>query len=1000
MSPDARSKSRWKIEDIRKFVRSSKGFIPVISITETYLKSYISKAQVKIPGYEVFRCDRESRTRGGCLVYIHEDIAVGEKFDLDNKFCNVLIVPLKKVSTAIITVYRPPNAPVSKFKEVTYFIQDYIKSVDDTWTFVINGDLNFPNIKWDSLSVQPGLSSDENTQAKIFLDLLEKNNLSQFVDASTRFCDTTENTLDLLISNSPEIILDVRGEETSLSDHELMTATLGCDFSPSKVSNHKDRPFNFSWFDFNKANFAQLNAYIENTDWDSLIINNPNNFAQTFLQTLKKMCLLSVPIKKCFDGSTSKPSKKKCEITGLKRKQKQMRCRLRALEAVDPESSKISMLKSKLTDIDSKIKNKLTLARHKEEKAAVDSIKSNPRFFYSYARRFSKVKSRVGPLKGANSRIISDPKEMADLLQNQFCSIFSDPNSPEKKVPDFTSIGVSLDNFSFTVEDIKAAIDEIKINSAPGEDEVPAVLLKNCKESVCLPLFLLWQHSFENNFIDPCFLSQLITPIYKGGSKMEEKNYRPVSLTSHQIKIFERVIHKKIVEYLEENSLLSSNQHGFRKGCSCLSELLAHFDFLYENLSNSHDSDTIYLDFSKAFDTVDHALLINKLKLYGINGKLLAWITSFLTNRIQKVVVNGQVSYIAPVISGVPQGTVLGPLLFLLYLNDLEQCICHSKVKLFADDSRLIKKVHPTVETADQAKLQSDLDAVLSWAQCNNMRLNEGKFQYICHRVHKHAPCINMRLFQQLPFADCGIEMRSYSLPNDKSLESIEDVPDLGVIVSDNFSFETHINLIVKKAGMKCGWILSVFETRDQVPMLDLFKSLVLNIVEYCCPLWSPHKIEEIAKIEEVQRRFTAKINSVWHLDYWDRLKHLKLYSLQRRRERYILLYMWKLIHEKVPNDVKVSWQVCDRKGIIAVVPRIPSSVMKINSSYDNFFKVKGAKLWNVLPKTVNSANSLHVFKEKLDSFLRDITDSPPVTGYTPANNNSLLDWLGYSSAF
>ena len=280
------------------------------------------------------------------------------------------------------------------------------------------------------------------------------------------------------------------------------------------------------------------------------------------------------------------------------------------------------------------------------------------------------------------------------------------------------------------------------------------------------------------------------------------------------------------------------------------------------------------------------------------------------------------------------------------------------------------------------------------------MHLNEGKFQFICHRVHKHAPCINMRLLQQLPFADCGIEMRSYSLPNDISLDSIEDISDLGVVVSDSFSFQTHINQIVKKAGMKCGWILSVFETRDQVPMLDLFKSLVLNIVEYCCPLWSPHKIEEISKIEGVQRRFTAKINSVWHLDYWDRLKHLNLYSLQRRRERYIILYMWKLINNKVPNDVQVSWHVCNRKGIVADVPGIPSSVMKINSSYDNFFKVKGAKLWNILPKSVNSASSLDTFKRKLDTFLQDIPDTPPVLGYTTVNSNSLLDWLGYSSAF
>ena len=242
--------------------------------------------------------------------------------------------------------------------------------------------------------------------------------------------------------------------------------------------------------------------------------------------------------------------------------------------------------------------------------------------------------------------------------------------------------------------------------------------------------------------------------------------------------------------------------------------------------------------------------------------------------------------------------------------------------------------------------------------------------------------------------------MRCYSLPNSIILRNVQEVSDLGICMSENFSFEAHINQIASKANMKISWILSVFESRDPELMLTLFKSLVLNIVEYCSPLWSPHKIQEIAKIEGVQRRFTSRISSLAHLNYWDRLKKLKLYSLQRRRERFILIYVWKIIHERVPNDVGIAWRICGRKGIIAAVPRVPSAVAKINTSYDYFFKVNATKLWNCLPKSVNTVDTMEPFKRKLDLFLKNISDFPPVSGYTTMNSNSLLDWLGYSNAF
>ena len=278
------------------------------------------------------------------------------------------------------------------------------------------------------------------------------------------------------------------------------------------------------------------------------------------------------------------------------------------------------------------------------------------------------------------------------------------------------------------------------------------------------------------------------------------------------------------------------------------------------------------------------------------------------------------------------------------------------------------------------------------------MVLNEDKFQLLCHHVHSYAPSVNMRLLMQLPFAACQYE-RDYYLPGNITLSSDEFVKDLGVFVSNDFSFAFHINQIAQKANMKASWILSVFKCRDSHTMMTLFKALVLNTLEYCCPLWSPHNFRDISRLEAVQRRFTSKIAFIQDLNYWDRLKALNLYSLQRRRERFQLIYLWKIMNNKVPNDLGVSWHDHIRRGKVADVPRIPSSVQKINSAYDNFFKVKAAKMWNCLPKVVNSKISLESFKTGLDQFLSGVPDLPPVAGYTTSNSNSLLDWLMSSNA-
>ena len=454
-------------------------------------------------------------------------------------------------------------------------------------------------------------------------------------------------------------------------------------------------------------------------------------------------------------------------------------------------------------------------------------------------------------------------------------------------------------------------------------------------------------------------------------------------MPSNIIKIFERVIRSQLVQYLETNKLISSNQHGFRKGYSCLSELLIHYDEILCNMNHDNaDTDLIYLDFAKAFDKVDHDLLLKKLSRYGIKDQLHTWLTSFLKGRSQTVVVEGFRSYPYPVLSGVPQGTVLGPILFLLFVNDIELSLSHSKVRLFADDSRLSK---PLKNPGDVSLLQQDLNHVLDWAKSNNMLLNEDKFELLQH----HTSSRNFAYQLALPFV---IDENSY-IANNTSIQPSDHVTDLGVIMQQDLSFSLHISDMVKRARNKLSWVLSVFKSRSELVVGTLYKSMVRPLLEYCCVVWNPTKLSEIAFIEGIQRTATFKVSEISDLNYWDRLKRMKLMSLQRRRERYMIIYMYKIWQHRVPNDIGIVFYNNQRLGMKARIPPVPPYRYQL-SRYDGSFSVMGPSLWNLLPKHINCISNFNTFKQKLDEFLLSYPDQPPVAGYTTINNNSLRSWV------
>ncbi|CAL4152241.1 unnamed protein product, partial [Meganyctiphanes norvegica] len=254
----------------------------------------------------------------------------------------------------------------------------------------------------------------------------------------------------------------------------------------------------------------------------------------------------------------------------------------------------------------------------------------------------------IGPFIDATENLVTSSIEMAEMLAEQYSSVYSTPGEPLPKANELFSDDHTgnkwLHNITFDEEDIVEAIDQISSSAAAGPDRFPAILLKMCKLSLSKPLFIIWRSSLDCGDIPQRLKTATVVPIHKGGSCGTPANYRPVALTSHLIKLFERVMKKYIIAYLEENNLFNPGQHGFRQGRSCLSQLIAHFDNISRLLEDGKNVDVVYLDFAKAFDKVDFLATLRKLHQMGISGKVGKWIYSFLTNRTQSVIVNGVTS--------------------------------------------------------------------------------------------------------------------------------------------------------------------------------------------------------------------------------------------------------------------------------------------------------------------------------------------------------------------
>ena len=440
MIPSASGNARWKIPDIKGMLSNElekKHSIPFIALTETWLKSYISDAQLYIPGYEVSRCDRDKRLGGGVLLYSHQALAISEKESFDDGTCQVLLCKFDSIKLCLATVYRPPNSPSTNFSSVIKFLHHQFSLVnDDSYEICISGDFNFPDIDWKNNTVLSGGTLEDQASANLLLSFMSDQLLSQFIHVPTR----KNNILDLFMTSNDRLVTNVTSTSTDLSDHNLVDVMLS--FNPLSPGQHRlhsldFEPNSFQSLDFHKADFDKMRLKLSQVDWQNLrSLCTFEEFPILFTQTLLQICLICTPAKKIKSG---KPK----ALNSLRRKKSRLQARLNALESsgsCPPEH--IKSVYSKLALVCYDMKEAINQDLDRKESLALLRIKENPKYFYSYAKSKSQVRQNISMLFDNNNEIVTDKKFMADILQNQFISVFIDPKNPESKSPNFENLKI------------------------------------------------------------------------------------------------------------------------------------------------------------------------------------------------------------------------------------------------------------------------------------------------------------------------------------------------------------------------------------------------------------------------------------------------------------------------------------------------------------------------------------------------------------------------------
>jgi hypothetical protein len=915
----------------------------VIGVSETWLNDDTFN-MVNLPGYNFISNHRRGKTGGGVGLYLGDyfqykliqDCNISNPEVIESLFVEISN-PLGK-NIIVGTVYRPPN------QNLVSFIEDFNKILSiiskDNKQCYIMGDFNLDL-----------LHCDHHAYTQEFIDSLFSHMFIPLINKPTRLTSHSATLIDNIFTNcfTQNIVNGIILND--LSDHLPVFALSSTKFEkPNNETTYYTR-------DYNDLNIIKFQTKLSQIEWTRVLIGqDPNRLYDVFAEEYYRHFEDCFPLKISKLNSCRKsksPWITKGLLTSVKKKNKLYKKYL-----ANPTPVRDSQYK--------RYKNKLNHLIRISKKTYYDKkfelAKSDLKTTWKLINEVTNLKRKKPSLPSSfrsNNMTINEPSKIA----NDFCKYFSEigPSLARKIPPTNRSfhefLGPTISETIFlkptTVNELREICMSFKNGKAPGYDNLPIHIIKKSFELISEPLMLVINSSLEAGLFPDKLKVAKIIPIYKAGEVDTFTNYRPISILSSFSKIYERVMYNRLVEFTNKLEIYYCHQFGFRTNHSTNLALTHLINKIATAIDQKEITASVFLDLSKAFDTLNHDILFSKLERYGIRGVALNWVKSYFNNRTQFVQYNKFSSARIATQCGVPQGSILGPLFFILYINDLPNASHLVKPLLFADDTSICYASSDPIVLA--TVLNEALLNISTWMKANKLSVNIDKTNYIIFQPTQKKSTYEILL-----------------LLDDRLITQKKQIKFLGVLLDENLSWKPHINYVCKKVSKSIGVIYRARFNLSKSTKLSLYYTLIYPYLIYCNTIWSSTYVSNLKRLQILQKRIVRLLTSSSFLAHTAPLfKKLKILDINGINSFCTGIFMYSYHNKLLPppflNLFSTSNQFHNYNTRNADTYR--SHACRTNIKQFTMLS-RGPKLWNSLPDTVKNAGTLNCFRNRIRKYL------------------------------